>query len=582
MFVAFSLHMIDTKDATALRGRRWLGVLLTVGGLLMPWQAMAAGTWTQLTHNAPNSVDLMLLLSDGTIMVQKSNISSTWYRLTPDIHGSYVNGTWTTLAAMHNTRLYFSSDVLRDGRVFVAGGEYGTGTATAEMYNPVSNTWTVLPVPTALLDPTKKSPALATGNQGFIDSDSKILANGNVLVAPVGAATFGGTLIYNPSSNTWTSGPTYVRGGYQDEASWVKLPDDSILTVDPFATNSERYISSSNTWTNDAVLPVSLYDSFGFELGAAFMLPNGSAFFLGSTGHTALYTPTGTASPGTWSAGPDIPGGQGTPDAPAAMMVNGKILCVVSPTPTSGNHFPTPTSFYEYDPVGNAFTPVNAPGGGTSAAISSYQATMLDLPDGNVLYASQVSSNLYVYHPDGSPLADGQPTITGITPNIDGTYHLTGTLLNGISEGAAYGDDWQMNCNYPIVRLTDAAGNVYYAHTFNWSSTSIMTGNTPETTEFRLPPGLAAGTYSLVVVANGNSSVPVSFYTPNALQITQLNNQAVLSWPSSATNAVLEIATDLVAGDWTVDTDTVNIVGSSFVVTNSSGIDHAFFRLHGH
>jgi hypothetical protein len=159
---------------------------------------------------------------------------------------------------------------------------------------------------------------------------------------------------------------------------------------------------------------------------------------------------------------------------------------------------------------------------------------------------------------------------------------LTGTLLNGISEGAAYGDDWQMNCNYPIVRLTDAAGNVYYAYTFNWSSTSIMTGNTPETTEFRLPPGLAAGTYSLVVVANGNSSAPVSFYTPEALQITQLNDQAILSWPSSATNAVLEIATDLVAGDWTADTDTVNIVGNSFVVTNSSGIDHAFFRLHGH
>ena len=62
----------------------------------------------------------------------------------------------------------------------------------------------------------------------------------------------------------------------------------------------------------------------------------------------------------------------------------------------------------------------------------------------------------------------------------------------------------------------------------------------------------------------------------------QLNNQAVISWPSSATNAILEIATDLVAGDWATDTDTVNIVGNSFVVTNSLNIDHAFFRLHGH
>jgi hypothetical protein len=567
MFGTRTLHTINAEYATTLPGRRWLGVLLAVGGLLIPWRAMAVGTWTPLTHTAPSSVDLMLLLSDGTVMVQRSGISSNWYRLTPDIHGSYVNGTWTTLAAMHDARLYFSSDVLPDGRVFVAGGEYGSAgihspnSETAEVYDPLANVWTSLP----------------SSGKDFYDSVSKVLPSGNVLVAPVYS---GGTVIFNYKNNTWTNGPNFVRGTDQDEASWVRLPDDSILTIDPFGTNSERYIPSSNTWVNDGVVPVSLYDSFLFELGAAFLLPSGNAFFLGSTGHTALYTPTGTTSPGTWTAGPNIPNGQGTPDAAAAMMVNGRILCAVSPTPTT-NSFPSPTSFYEYDPVSNAFTQANAPAGGTTVNHPSYWTAMLDLPDGTVLY-SEFGSLLYVYHPDGSPLAAGKPTITTITPNVDGSYLLTGTLLNGISEGAAYGDDWQMNSNYPIVRLTDAAGNVYYARTFNWSSTSVMTGTTPETTEFRLPTGLVAGTYSLVVVANGNSSAPVSFYTPDALQIMQWNNHAVLSWPSSATNAVLETATDLVASNWVVDTDTVNLVGNSFVVTNTMNIDHAFFRLHGH
>ncbi|HUE15311.1 MAG TPA: kelch repeat-containing protein [Planctomycetaceae bacterium] len=567
MFGTRTLHTINAEYATTLPGRRWLGVLLAVGGLLIPWRAMAVGTWTPLTHTAPSSVDLMLLLSDGTVMVQRSGISSNWYRLTPDIHGSYVNGTWTTLAAMHDARLYFSSDVLPDGRVFVAGGEYGSAgihspnSETAEVYDPLANVWTSLP----------------SSGKDFYDSVSKVLPSGNVLVAPVYS---GGTVIFNYKNNTWTNGPNFVRGTDQDEASWVRLPDDSILTIDPFGTNSERYIPSSNTWVNDGVVPVSLYDSFLFELGAAFLLPSGNAFFLGSTGHTALYTPTGTTSPGTWTAGPNIPNGQGTPDAAAAMMVNGRILCAVSPTPTT-NSFPSPTSFYEYDPVSNAFTQANAPAGGTTVNHPSYWTAMLDLPDGTVLY-SEFGSLLYVYHPDGSPLAAGKPTITTITPNVDGSYLLTGTLLNGISEGAAYGDDWQMNSNYPIVRLTDAAGNVYYARTFNWGSTSVMTGTTPETTEFRLPTGLVAGTYSLVVVANGNSSAPVSFYTPDALQIMQWNNHAVLSWPSSATNAVLETATDLVASNWVVDTDTVNIVGNSFVVTNTMNIDHAFFRLHGH
>ena len=76
------------------------------------------------------------------------------------------------------------------------------------------------------------------------------------------------------ASNLWVAGPTLFRGSYQDEASWVKLPDDSILTIDPFGTNSERYIPSLNRWINDANVPVSLYDPFGFELGAAFLLPD--------------------------------------------------------------------------------------------------------------------------------------------------------------------------------------------------------------------------------------------------------------------------------------------------------------------
>ena len=248
-----------------------------------------------------------------------------------------MNGTWTTLATMNDSRLYFSSDVLTNGRVFVAGAEYGTGTNSAEVYDPLSNTWTRCPPPPA-------------GQTMFYDSVSKILPNGNVLIAPVGPATSGGTVIYVAASNSWINGGTLFRGSYQDEASWVKLADDSILTIDPFGTQSERYTPSLNRWINDATVPVALYDSFGFELGAAFLLPDGRAFFLGATGNTALYTPSGNTNMGVWQAGPVMPNGQGTPDAPAAMMVNGKILCAVSPVPTSANHFPSPTSFYSAIP----------------------------------------------------------------------------------------------------------------------------------------------------------------------------------------------------------------------------------------
>ena len=455
-------------------------------------QALAIGTWVPLPV-APGSIGLMLLLPDGTVMAHRSSTSSIWYRLTPDSAGHYVTGTWSTLASMHDTRLYYSSQVLKDGRVFVAGGEYGTGYRTGESYDPITNKWLMAPA--------------TSPSQGISDACSALLPDGKVLVAPVSASPFLSTILWNPDTNTWTTGPS-VRGN-QNEAVWVKLPDDSLLTVDIGSTNSERYIPSLNQWVADSTVPVSLYDPYGYETGGGFLLPNGNAFFLGSLSHTAIYTPSGTTSPGTWSAGPDIPGPSGTPDAPAVMLPNGKILVAVSPIPTSPNHFPSPTTFYEYDYVANSFTAVPTPSGITLNH-PSYYGTMLCLPDGTALY-SDFNSQVYNYQPDGSPLAAGKPTIAAITQNLNGTFHLTGTQLNGISEGSSYGDDNQNSTNYPIIRLTSGGGTVYHARTFNWSHTGVATGSTPVSTEFTVPPGVPLGTYSLTVIANGIASDPISF-----------------------------------------------------------------------
>lgn len=484
-------RLCGTKASCQRFQMRGISLFLTVLAVLTPLKTNAG--WTALARTTPGPVGLMLLLTDGTVIAQNSNTSNAWYRLTPDSHGSYVNGTWSTIAAMHNTRLYYSSAVLTNGKVFIAGGEYGNGTSTAEVYDPLTNTWTLAP---------------ASG-QSFYDSMSKLISNGNVLITPVVPSPGGSSIIYNVANNTWIPGPQLFRGNDQDEASWVKLADDSIITIDPFGTHSERYIPTTNTWINDSDVPTSLYDPYGDEMGPAFLLPDGRAFFLGSTGHTAFYAPTGNTSPGTWTAGPDIPNNSGMPDAAAAMMVNGKILCAVSPAPTSAQHFPTPTSFYEFDYTTNTFTQVSGPTG-TTENNPTYQTTMLCLPDGTVLHA-RFTNQLYVYTPTGTPLAAGKPTITSLTKNADGSFHLVGTLLNGISEGACYGDDWQMSTNYPIVRLTDGSGNVRYARTYNFSSTGVMTGATPLTTDLTLPAGLPSGSYSLVTTANGIASDPITF-----------------------------------------------------------------------
>src|SRR5207253_2419573 len=108
-------------------------------------RCLLAGTWTPLVNAPPTSVGTMLLLTDGTVMAHGQQVSSDWYKLTPDATGSYVNGTWTTLASMAETRLYFGTQVLPDGRVFLMGGEYSSGGSevnTGEIYDPQTDTWT--------------------------------------------------------------------------------------------------------------------------------------------------------------------------------------------------------------------------------------------------------------------------------------------------------------------------------------------------------------------------------------------------------------------------------------------------------
>jgi hypothetical protein len=519
-----------------MKTKNILAGLLALVALWMPGLAVAEGTWTVVSNAPPGKVGLLILLSDGSVLAANSNPalnSSNWFRLSPDSHGSYTSGTWSNCASAFYTHNIFQSDVLRDGRVFVSGGENGNGGAKAEIFNPTNNTWTDVSPPASVLNPAAASPL--GGNQNISDANSVLLANGNILITPVSPNTIGGSIIYNPTNNTWSNGPVLVNATWQDEASWVKLPDDSILTIDPWygggtGTNSERYLPALNVWTNDATVPAQLFDAFAAEIGPAFLLPNGKAFFIGSTTNTAIYTPSGNNGPGSWTLGPvmtnSIGAGLGAPDAPAAMLVNGKILCALSPTPSAAHGNPAPTYFYEYDPTNGpkgTFTQVHAPDGTFTINDDSQAQVMLDLPDGSVLMLAYYTNKLFVYKPDGSPLAIGKPNIQSVAFNADGTLHLKGTLFNGISQGASFGDDWQMDSNFPLVRFTAANGIVRYGRTYNWSSTGVMTGTNILTTECTVPSGASVND-SIQVVANGNASDPVALnYALNGITWVDFN-----------------------------------------------------------
>ncbi len=506
---------------------------LLTGGLtsLSVFAQGGVGTWSNVSQTISSGQfsGHLLLLSDGSVMVQWGGASSGWNKLSPDQAGHYGSGVFSPLAAMSASRQYYSSQLLQDGRLFVAGGEYGNGSATAEIYDPLSNSWTSINPPSNILDPALNSPILANNvKQGFLDSGSIMLPDGKVLVAPVAANYGGQTIIYDPFNNNWQNGATLARGEvYLDESSWVKLPDDSILVIDPNTNgngppgkNVERYIPSLQRWIPDAPAPVVLF-STNSEMGAGFWLPDGRAFFLGGNGTTAFYTPTGTTNNGTWTRGADMPPGLVARDTCAAMMPNGKILCALTPATAD-----TPLFFYEFDPVANAFVPTTSPTGGNADTTAISDATsMLVLPDGTILYEN-TSSQLYIYSPVGSVVTAGKPAIKGIAYNSAGSLHITGTQFNGISQGASFGDDNQMDSNYPIVRFTEGSGKVYYGRTHNWSSTGVQTGSQIVSTDCELPASVFAGPgpYTLQVVANGISSDPVTFNGPVWADFNSVNS----------------------------------------------------------
>src|SRR5205085_4389858 len=116
------------------------------------------------------------LLTDGSVMCQEQG-GLRWKKLTPDLHGSYINGNWSDLAPMKHTRRYYASAVLSDGRVFVSGGEYsdaGDETTASEIYDPVIDTWSDLTPP--------------AGWTQVGDAACSVLPDGRVLMGSIGTS----------------------------------------------------------------------------------------------------------------------------------------------------------------------------------------------------------------------------------------------------------------------------------------------------------------------------------------------------------------------------------------------------------
>jgi len=86
-------------------------------------------------------------------------------------------------------------------------------------------------------------------------------------------------------------------------------------------------------------------------------------------------------------------------------------------------------------------------------------------------------------------------------------YQMQGTQFSGLS--GMYGDDAQQATNYLLVRVqNNAAGDIFYCRTHNFSTMAVATGSTSVSTLVDIPSNLETGASN--VVENGIPSNPVN------------------------------------------------------------------------
>jgi hypothetical protein len=319
----------------------------------------------------------------------------------------------------------------------------------------------------------------------------------------IGSAGFSGIkaqALLTESALTWRATGAGKADGNGEEG-WSLLPDGRVLTVDTTDIgNSEIYNPATGRWASAGRTPVRLIDPDG-EVGPQLLRPNGTVFASGATGRTAVYH---TAT-GAWTTGPTFPviGGKrfDTADAPAAVLPDGQVLVAASP----GDYKP-PTRVFDFN--GTTLTRVSNPP--NASLFASNDAYMLVLPTGQVLFNDR-TGDFEVYNPAGSPRLTWMPSITAVPTALSagGTYTLSGMQLGGLTQGSAYGDDYQSATNFPLVRITNAAtGAVSYARTHGMTSMAVAPRQS-SSVKFTLPAGIQAGASALVVVANGIASSPI-------------------------------------------------------------------------
>jgi hypothetical protein len=252
--------------------------------------------------------------------------------------------------AMAEGRLGFASCKLADGRIFVCGGFGQGGTtaseavASAEIFNPATNTWTSVP-------------SMAHNR---IYHTATLLDNGKVLV--VGGSSDGtaanvltSSELFDPTASTWTNGPVLSAGVWRHRA----------LQLGTGFTGKTLIVGGQSS-AGTSVVTCNLYDSTANTFSAGGSLATARSFHTATLLNSGLVLVTGglnasgtvvasaeqyTASANTWATTGSL--ATARCGAKAVVLSSGTVMVVggsstnniVSPTPLASTELFSSGSF---------------------------------------------------------------------------------------------------------------------------------------------------------------------------------------------------------------------------------------------
>ena len=519
-----------------------------------PRKVISNDPWLLGRTNPPGGVGPLVLLSNGKVLASGYNQDNikTWWLLTPDKTGDYLNGTWSQAAQPPPSFNPggFNAMTLHSGNLFVTAGEANydatmkvTGPSNQVfLYNVKENVWIEKASP---MPPGLSKPFLLASNPTAELADGRVI--GTTHFAPPVP-----TMIYDEQSDSWSRGGDCCNNS---ESGFTLMQNDKVLHIDTMwntPSMTESFDPVTGLWSNSGFTKQPLSVS---EIGPAISLMNGKVFATGATQFTGLFDPKENA----WVSGPSFPKLKngwimGGADGEMAVLPSGNVLIngggfIFYESPLYMSYMP-PAKYYLYNVKENSLSQLIDDPLAAGTTTWAPGISMLVLPNGQVLVSH--ANKIAAYRDSGEPENSWRPIVDSISNTSIKTgekYSISGRQVSGLTQGTHFGDELQNPTNFPLVRVVnDATGNVFYGLTSNISSTSIAP-MANASFDFSFGSEVENGSSKLYVVANGIASTPQKVVISGGVVQPASNTQNSTSKAAADKAAADKAAADKAAAD---------------------------------